>query len=361
MSEGLRTELRHLRVKPLNALAFLTYRCTSKCKTCNIWKRTSDDVEELSKESWLRVLSQLKRVGIKSFEIFGGDALLRKDAIFGIIKFCNENGIHTHFPTNGNLCDRETVRELINSGLYTIYFSIDDIGEDHDYIRGSHGTYNRVKDAFEMFVEIRGNSKFPKIIICTTLSNMNYRNFPRLVEFIENYEIDAIYPRIVGEFRDENVKESAIDRIFPEPNYTSDDSSNLFSYEQLRELKDIVNQIKRSNYQTYINFRALDVAEDRTFLSGEYIIKNCHIATSLVTVTPNGDITPCPFFTSYIIGNLTKHDLIERWGSTAHRKFIDLQQKKQLAICKNCNLRVYYPSMAENLIWEWKRAFSKMK
>ena len=77
--EGIKNESRHLRVKPLNALGFLTFRCTSRCKTCNIWRR--EKIQELSKDQWLEVLGKLNQARINAFEIFGGDALLRKDAI----------------------------------------------------------------------------------------------------------------------------------------------------------------------------------------------------------------------------------------------------------------------------------------
>jgi len=356
ISDSLKRERHHIAIKPLNALGFLTYRCTSRCKTCTIWKRDKGGIAEINREEWLEVLSQLKSSGIESLEIFGGDALLRKDAIFDVICFCANNGIYTHFPTNGNLCDQETVKRLIQAGLFTIYLSLDDLGTEHDRIRGVARTFLRVKSALETFIKFRGTAIYPKIIVCTTISNINYRNFQRVVEFLENYKIDAIYPRIVGEFSRENIESSTIDGYFPEPDYvSSEDSSHLFSNKELDELKKIISEVKRRDYKTYIDYRAFDVAKDKAFLSGEYDFKKCHIATTLVTINPNGDIVPCPFFRSYIIGNLTKNNLNEIWGNSLHKRFIRLQQKRKIAICKNCNLRVYYPSMLETLRWKWQK------
>jgi len=359
ISVGVRNEYHHIAVKPLNALAYLTYRCTSRCKTCNIWKRAKDNSGEISKEDWLAVLTKLKSSGIKSFEIYGGDALLRKDAIFDVIQFCSNNGIHTHFPTNGNLCDKGTVKNLIRSGLYTVYLSIDDVGSEHDTIRGVDGTFNRVREALEMFLNMRGTNKYPMIVVCTTLSNMNYRNFYELVEFLERYNIDAIYPRIVGEFKSDNINDSIIDGITPEPNYaSSDEQSHLFGKEELEELRKDINKIKSINYKTYIDFRPLIVAKDKSFLYGDYDFRKCHIATTLITVTPNGDVTPCPFYPSYKIGNLLSHNLNGIWGNSRHKKFIRLQQNKQISICKNCNLRIYYPSIWDTFHWEWRKVLN---
>ena len=342
-------EYHHLSVKALDSMAFLTYRCTSMCKTCNIWKRNTEEHEELSHDEWIAVLSRLKDYGIRSFEIFGGDALLRKDVIFDIVRYCAENGIKTYFPTNGNLCDRGTVKELIDAGLNTIYISIDDVGKDHDGIRGVNGTFQKVKNALKTFIDLKGTRDYPKIIICTTLSNMNYRNLPRIIDFLEQYPIDAVYPRMVGEFSNDNI-ECSIDEIIPEPYFTSSENvSHLLSNEELLEFKEIIRNEKKRTRDIYVNFRVLDIAKDKTFLSGLYDFKHCHIATTFVTINPNGDVVPCPFFRSYVIGNLMEDNLDEIWGNSMHRKFIFLQKKRKIAICKNCNMRVYYPSILESL------------
>ncbi|KPK00678.1 MAG: radical SAM protein [Nitrospira bacterium SG8_35_4] len=349
-------EYHHFSVKALDSMGFLTYRCTSMCRTCNIWKRNAEERDELSRDQWLSVLTKLKRYGIRSFEIFGGDALLRKDVVFDVVRYCSERGIKTYFPTNGNLCDRETVRSLVDAGLGTIYLSIDDIGEDHDGIRGVDGTFQKVKKALETFIEVRGGAQYPKIIICNTLSDMNFRNFSNIMDFLEQYPIDAVYPRMVGEFSESNVHLSSINGAVPEPYFaSSDNASHLLNSVELGEFKSIIREEKKRRRNIYINYRVIDIAKDKTFLAGEYDYKHCHIATTFVTVNPNGDIVPCPFFRSYVIGNLLEQELEEIWGNALHRKFLSLQKKQKIAICKNCNMRAYYPSMLESIQYYFKR------
>ena len=354
---GVRNEYHHLMVKPLNSLIFLTYRCTSHCKTCNIWSWGGEKSRELNKDEWLSVLSELKRANIRSLEIFGGDALLRKDVIFDIIKFCNQNGIHTHFPTNANLCDRETAKNLIEAGLYTVYLSLDDLGEAHDDMRGTHGTFSRVTEALDAFLSLRDSADNPRVIICTTVSNMNFKDLPRIVEFLENYQIDGIYPRITGEFNRQNVESSAIDGVLPQPYFVPTDMpTHLLRKEELGEFKEILKYLRGRKSKVYIDFRPFDLADDRTFLEGIHHVKNCRLATTLVTVDPQGNVAPCPFFLSYNIGNLKESGIKDIWGNLKHRRLIRYQQKKKLAICQNCNLSVYYPSMAETFSWRLKKA-----
>lgn len=331
------------------------------CKTCNIWQRNKDEGSELNKEEWLRVISNLKDHGIKSFEIFGGDALLRKDVIYDIVRYCADNDIKTYFPTNGNLCDRETVQNLLNAGLHTIYLSIDDVGADHDGIRGVDGTFERIKSALETFVELRGTAEYPEIIICCTISKMNYLSFPRVLDFLEQYPINAVYPRIIAEFSLDNITRSKINGMIPEPFFASSDAlSHLFQNEEMAEFKEIIQSEKQSGRKMYIEFRPLDVAKDKTFTSGEYDFKHCHIATTFPIINPNGDVVPCPFFGSYVIGNLTKNNLSEIWGNPMHRNFIAFQKGRKIAICRNCNIRVSYPSTLETYSYYFQRIRSAL-
>ncbi|MBI5055387.1 MAG: radical SAM protein [Nitrospirae bacterium] len=358
--EAARIEYSHFRVRATDSLGFLTYRCTSQCKTCNIWKRNRDNsrCDELNKEEWILVLSKLKKYGIRSFEIFGGDALLRKDAIFEIIRNCNKHDIKTYLPTNGNLCDRETVINLIEAGLYSIYLSVDDIAEKHDCIRGVEGTFKRTMNTLNILFEEKAKRKscYPKVMIITTISNMNYRSIPDLIRYFENYPIDCIYPRNLVEFKNENMKYSVINGYSPDPFFvSSEQKSHLLEKEQYEEFKKIISEIKKYGTKVYVNFRDVDLARDVTFVESIYGFKSCHVATMLVTINPNGDVVPCPFYKSYVIGNLLENDLEDIWGNAMHREFIKLQQAKKISICQNCNLPLYHPSAFETLRYYYLR------
>jgi radical SAM protein with 4Fe4S-binding SPASM domain len=350
-------EICHFRVRAVDSIAFLTYRCTSQCRTCNIWKRCSNPSEELNVQQWENVIDRMARYGIRSFEVFGGDALLRKDAIFRIVQRCRERGIETYFPTNALLCDRETIRNLIDAGLGTVYLSIDDVEEDHDQLRGKDGTFRRVCQALEDFSDLRGSREKPCIVVCTTLSRMNFRNFPRLVKFLEKYPINAIYPRPLGEFTQENIRNSLVDGIPPDPYFApSDGQSHLMNPKEMGEMRDVFRTMRRMPGKVYINWRSYYATSDATFLKGEYPLRHCHIASTLPTVNPNGDVIPCPFFRDYVIGNLSRQGLEEIWGGVKHRKFLKYQKSGKIAICRNCNTRVYYPSMNESLAYYFRRA-----
>lgn len=354
---ALKMEYASSRVNAKNVLAFHTYRCTSQCKTCNIWKRVGNDTdyEEISVEKYISVLQSLKDYGIKTYEIFGGDALIRKELIYAVISFCSNNGIETYFPTNSLMLDRETAKNLVNAGLDTIYFSLDDIGDANDAIRGKGGTFNRVKDALENITRERTNGK-PKIIICSTISNMNYDRFSNTVKFLSDYPIDAIYPRIVQEFHEKNIEDSIIDGIKPDPYFASSDgSSHLFNEEEVKTFRSMIEDLKKDKEnKIYVNYINVDIAKEETFTKGIRPIKRCLACTTLAIIDPMGNVLPCPMYNKYILGNLQNEKMENIWGNEKHHHFIKLQRQKKIRICEDCALDEYYPSFYDTFQYKIK-------
>lgn len=361
LAAGIEREKHHRRPRALYSMGFLTYRCTSRCRTCNIWQRNAAGQEdELSRAEWIVILNRLHDYGVGAFEVFGGDALLRDDVIFDALATCRDLGMESYFPTNSILCDRKTVRRLVQSGLGTIYLSLDDLGTDNDGVRGVDGAFDRVRETLETFIAVRGGNVTPRIVVCTTLSRLNFRNFPRLLEFLDRYPINAVYPRPLGEFSQTNINASAIDGLLPEPYFASSDGeSHLLSLSDYKELRKIFSAAQKRPGGVYVNFRGHMLSSAATYTAGIYPVRPCHIATLLVTINPNGDVVPCPFFRAYAIGNLTRQPLERIWGNERHQSFLRRQQCGDLPLCRNCNMRIDYPSLHEQLTYYAKRGIEK--
>ena len=102
-------------VRPTHGLLFVTYRCSSRCTTCTMWKRGSTETE-MSLETWERLVGDFRRAGISHFEMFGGDALLRPEVLFPLMRRASESGIPCDLVTNGLLMDAGAARETVLSG-----------------------------------------------------------------------------------------------------------------------------------------------------------------------------------------------------------------------------------------------------
>lgn len=357
-------EVMSQRIQSVDALIFLTYRCTSHCKTCNMWKRNSANIRaELNWKQWQDILADIKSCGVRTVEIFGGDALLRKDSIFEIIKFCTIHGIETYFPTNSILMDEESSKNLVDAGLGTIYFSLDDVNKENDRVRGVNDSFLKVQQAIENIVKARNGKNDPSIIICTTISSMNYNHFGRIVDFMKKYPISAIYPRPLGEFDQTSIAASVVDNLPPDPYFVTNGESHLLSTEQVKEFRKIVRELKSAGKagKPYINFRAVDMASDVALIRGWYGMARCQICTTVQVVAPNGDVLPCPFFPDYVLGNLLKDRIDKIWGNERHRTFVKAQREGRIDICGKCCSRAYYPNLPETIWYYVKRAIQRLR
>lgn len=135
---------------PLNLTLSPTYRCNSRCATCNVWRR---EAEELTVDEWERVLRSLGRAPYW-ITVSGGEPLLREDAIEIIRRAC----LHCrpavlNIPTNGLLPERiaRSVGEIATACASTrvvVNLSLDGWGDDHDRIRGVPGTFERAMETY---------------------------------------------------------------------------------------------------------------------------------------------------------------------------------------------------------------------
>lgn len=360
----LRREIFSYKIKPIDTIAFLTYRCTSRCKTCNIWKRNTNPGSELDWSEWHYILEDLRNSGLKSFEIFGGDALLRKDIIFKIIQFCHKHDIETYFPTNSILVDRETAYKLVESGLHTIYISLDNIDTKNDEIRGVNDSFNKVKKALEIIIEAKEyfKSDTPQIIICTTISNLNYSDFNKIVNFLSHYPVQAIYPRIITEFPVEVVKKTKVMEISPSPYFvTTEEKSHFLTQKELYSLKKDLNHLIKNNSHPYINFQGILEAPDSAFINGSYGYRKCLVCSTVPVITPEGDVLPCPFFPEYKLGNLLKYSLKQIWGNSLHRHFIQSQRNHSIGICNYCIMPSFYPTLRNKFTYYQKKLIRKSR
>jgi MoaA/NifB/PqqE/SkfB family radical SAM enzyme len=134
------------RLLPLNLTVSVTYRCNSRCLTCNVYNR---DAEEFSVDEYDRTFASLGRAPYW-FTMSGGEPFLRSD----LPDICetawrrNRPGI-INIPTNGLLTDRvvpmvEEIASRCSGAQVIINLSIDDVGERHDRIRGMPGAYEKV-------------------------------------------------------------------------------------------------------------------------------------------------------------------------------------------------------------------------
>jgi MoaA/NifB/PqqE/SkfB family radical SAM enzyme len=120
-------------------------RCNSRCLTCNIWQKHTD---ELTLDEWDRIFVSLGHAP-HWFTISGGEPFLYRDLVplcQSLYQHCKPGVIN--IPTNSLLYRTipgkvETICESCPDAQVIINLSLDGIGEKHDAIRGVPGNFQK--------------------------------------------------------------------------------------------------------------------------------------------------------------------------------------------------------------------------
>ena len=337
-------ELNYNSVKATRALLFMTFRCTSCCKMCTIWKRgiNCDTNKELSLDDWKKVVDELDEVNVAEFELFGGDSLLRKDVTIPLIEYIKKKNEKAwiDLPTNCNLLDKTTAIQLVKSGLDRIYLSLDGPLDVHDKIRGKKGIFNNVQKALEYLIEAKKelNSKTPVIMINCVVSSLNLHNFEQILPAIEKIGVDGIDFEYIGEFKEENIQNSDVDGVKPTPFYITLGKSNLLNRDEAILLKKKIKEIKelKNNFKLHISTIHIDSLTIDDLVNGTIPNKKCYMCHMTVTVDPYGNVMGCLHYNNFICGNIKDSSFSSVWRNNKHLSFLEAQRLGKIKICKNC-------------------------
>jgi radical SAM protein with 4Fe4S-binding SPASM domain len=270
--------------RPFAIHIYPTYRCNLRCRQCNYYKRY---FKELSIEKWKEIIINLKRwMGNFCLRITGGEPFMREDLI-EIIRFSHQLGIMTAVATNGTLIDKDNVNKILESGLDTIYISLDGIKEEtHDFLRGLSGAYRKVMQAIKL---LKGGIKLQ---INTTIMNNNLDEIIGLVEFAEKNGLKISFQGLYIQVDDKT------------------NSFDLQNYElwpkDKKKLDDVFAELlfrKKKNSNIFNSIRHLQLIHSYYNQPQQYINYRCQAHRTNFRIMPNGDVHLCHKFN--LTGNVT--------------------------------------------------------
>jgi MoaA/NifB/PqqE/SkfB family radical SAM enzyme len=335
---AVRREMNYSRGEPKLAVLFMTYRCTSRCRTCKMWLLQWDLKRELTPNEWLRVADVLTDEGVEVFELFGGDVFLRRDALFPLIMRLKEKKAAVHIPTNSRLLDDETAQMLVDSGVDYLYLSTDGVEATHDKVRGIKDSFALVQRAINALVKCRGEQKLPRLICNTTVSKFNVDSLEKIAQYAYDAGFDEIDFEYVGEMTKEDVAESAINGFRPTPYFFRDGESVLVSPAQAvllkKKLKTITSKYSSPSFRVGVS--NIECLTEDQLIDGGVPKHKCYTERCEVSVDPGGSVVACPFFHSYKYGNLLETDFNEIWWSQKHKNFHRHLSEKGLSMCRHC-------------------------
>jgi MoaA/NifB/PqqE/SkfB family radical SAM enzyme len=296
---------------PMNLTLGLSYKCNSRCKTCNIWKKKVND-KELTMEEFEKVFKKIGKGKLYLLILTGGEPFLHKE-ISKIAElaeiYCNPQTIV--IPTNGILGDyivnkTKEILEKCKKSHLTINVSIDELEEKHDEIRGVPGNFKKAIHVYEELKKLEKIYKNFDVSLHTVISNFNCKNFQNIYEELKklnpsNYITEIAEKRVELGTTESNITPS-------EEDYSK---AIDFLIEDLKKKKAGLKQSLRIEYYQMV----------KKILKEQRQIIPCYSGIASAQIDPTGEVWFC-CVRAESIGNLREanYDLMNLWNNDKAKK-----------------------------------------
>jgi MoaA/NifB/PqqE/SkfB family radical SAM enzyme len=288
---------------PFNLVVSLSYRCNSRCKTCNIWRKSA---EELSTDEWREVFA---KIGTTPYYLTfsGGEPFLRDDIVeivSAACKLCKPTIIT--IPTNALMSRAipQRAEEILQAAQGTqvgINISLDGVGQEHDVIRGVEGSYEKALDTYHSLQALN----YPNLTLSihTVVSRFNAQRIPEI-----HKELSKLTPHsYISEIAEERVELGTIGMdIAPSP----EEYSTIADF--------LITQIKNGRFSGLAKitqaFRMQYYDLVKSILFEERQVIPCYAGFASGHIAPDGDIWAC-CTRAEPLGNLreTDYDFAPIW------------------------------------------------
>ncbi|MFQ5900612.1 MAG: radical SAM protein [Thermodesulfobacteriota bacterium] len=313
----------------------VTKMCNLKCAHCYL---DADFLEgrikdELTTEEGFKLIDDIASLNPRAIMILtGGEPLLRED-IFDLIEHADKKGLMPVLGTNGTTLASGLINSLLNKGVKGFGISLDSITPDiHDSFRGVKGAWKGAVEGIETLK--REGVEFQ---IQTTVTKENYDEIPAIIEYSakmgcrvfnlfflvctgRGHDLTDITPK-----QYEDMLATLVD--LQEKMYGGSNGSGHPSGNDRMVIKaKCAPHFKRIAYQKN---------PDSLVLKGYR--KECLAGTKYCRVTPEGDVTACPYM-NLKAGNIREDDFINIWENTS--VFQDMRRLAFKGRCGICEFRL---------------------
>ena len=301
---------RRPRLLPLSLVVSVTYRCNSRCLTCNIWRK---EAPELTLEEWRKVLA---KIGTAPYYLTfsGGEPFLREDIVELVAAAYEEcHPAIITIPTNGLAWKviPEKVERIVKAAPQAqvgINLSLDEIGPRHDAIRGVAGGYER---ALRTYKELRA-LRYPNLTLTihTVISRYNVERLTTVRGELKTLGADIYISEIAEEREELGTMGSDIAPPLEEYNKVADYLIAEARNSRAPGLAKITQAFRAHYYE--LTKRIL--AEKRQVIP-------CYAGFASGHIAPNGDVWTC-CTRAQSVGNLqdTDYEFAPLWfGEEAER------------------------------------------
>lgn len=330
---------------PINLTVSVTYSCPSRCKTCDIWQKKVDD---LSVDEYGRIFPTLERVPIW-VTLSGGDQFLRKDLdeIVRLVRTQIEPTI-INIPMNGIVTERifallPKIAEYSRGSQLVLNLSVDEIGIEHDRLRGAPGNWDKLLGVAELIRDLKSTYDHVVMGVHTVISKLNVERIPDIER-----EARAIFKpdSYITEVAENRVELSTMEKdITPSPSDYARAAEHLKASVRANRSLQPVARLVQSLRLEYYDLAVKILEEKRQVI-------DCYAGWASAHLAPDGDVWGC-CVRAESVGNVRDYgyDFRTVWRgpeADAFRKSVrDKECACPLANASYTNLLLDVPSLAK--------------
>lgn len=302
---------------PLHQLFWeFTLLCNMNCLHCGSDCLKDESTREMPLKDFLPVLDEIKRrqPERKTFVFtLGGEPLVRKDVLKCGYEI-SRRGFLWGMVSNGMLIDKPMMEGLSKCGLASLAIDIDGVPEDHNWLRNSEISFDRVYNAIEYIREAPH-------LVWDVITCINKRNLPRLNELkrmliaagVRNWRCFTIVPmgRAYG------------------------NEELLLTDDELKELMEFI-VVTREENKIHLSYSCEGFLGDYEMRVRDYKY-SCRAGINVASVLCNGDISGCLSIRScYAQGNIYRDSFWDVW-TNRFEKYRDRRWMKRDE-CGDCKV-----------------------
>lgn len=285
--------------------------------------------QELRYDKISELIKDLKDMGTEEIRLTGGGEPFFHQDIIKIITLIKNNGFRLDLTTNFSLVNKTKIDQILDLNINNITLSL--WAATPEIYTKTHP--NQTKKAFENIKKnllyLTNKKKNTKVVIANVISNINYFEIEKMVNFAKEMNVDEVYFTLIDPIKNETeklllnkIQQKKLNKSFKKiiKNYENKKYFPLKIDNPKNFLRRIENKdSKKGNYDSNIIF---DIP--------------CSIGWTFSRIMANGDIVPCCRAVKVPTGNLNKTSFKKIWNQKKQQSFrkIGLELKKHPGFVK---------------------------
>lgn len=311
------TTVEKLDFEPLNDLHIeITMKCNERCIHCFLPNKIKNEGSTLGFSDFRNIVDDFVKMGGESIQLSGGEPMTHPDFL-RMVEYCSLKSLNITILSNLTLLDDDMIAKLKSykvSGFQVSVYSLE--SDVHDCITKCRGSLSKSISAIE-----RLRSEGFYVAVACPIMKQNANHLQSLYEYCRRENITLRSNTCLIQQTDGNASFTDGSRLLQE------EKKQLYC-KLANEMPDYIGNFLNSNTSSN------DVKKFPEWFSRQSL---CSAGSNTCSISPEGDVYPCPEWKAFKLGNIKNHSLCEIWRTSEKlRDLRRLNKRKNFPKCFSC-------------------------